>query len=119
MSKGLNKTELTGLLLLAILIVAVTACAFFLKGCDGNGSDQTEYPVQVVDSLTPGSDYYDTTPRKNTSGRSSRKKSGGRKKSAAGKASPGRAGQKGTPVLTDPFADTIPLEWDDPEEFDY
>ena len=123
MKKGLDKTELTGIILLVLLIAAVTGCALLLKDCRGEEPDSPVYPngIEVVDSSSPGQDVKEYTPSGKSTRKSAGKKSGGGKKSAARKSSSSPKSKSAAPKVVeerpDPFLDTIPLEWDDPEEF--
>lgn len=107
MGKGLSKTELTGVILLGILIVAITAVPIMMKNCSGERGNEADIPVMtVVDSA----DY--VHPDTKVAGKRNSGKRGGKRK---------RGGSYGTKVKkertaverTDPFSDTIPMEWDD------
>lgn len=102
MKNRFTKTELTGLILLAVLIVAVTGCALLVKSCDATGGSSTAPPfeIQVVDTVeTPAPTH---SARKTGEKKKSKKR---KKASAAKKSSRGSQAQR-----TDPFADTIPLD---------
>ena len=130
MGKGLNKSELTGLILLALLIAAITVLAVLMKDCGGEERVQPGYPApaEVVQPASADGENcnYEKSSRssgsKGSNGRA-RKSSGGRKSSAAGSKSSGKSSSKSSssvsrvaPERPDPFLDTIPLDWDDWEE---
>ena len=104
MKNPLSKTELTGLLLLAIIVVAITGAAFFIRG---NGPADSAGPAAEAVAESPGaSDSLQTNKKEKSSARkdSSHKKNKSRKKrpsSSAGKAPARRS---------DPFSDTIPRD---------
>lgn len=118
MKRGLNRTELLGIIMLAILIAGITLVALLVKDCSGNNPESPDYPpqIEVVDPSAPSRDFNDYTPRKKSSGRSSHKKTGGRKKSAAGSSSSRSNSAREEQSRMDPFSDTIPLDWDEFEE---
>ena len=119
MKRGLNRTELLGIIMLAILIAGITLVALLVKDCSGNNPESPDYPpqIEVVDPSAPSQDFNDYTPRKkSSSGRSSHKKTGGRKKSAAGSSSSRSSSTRGEQSRIDPFSDTIPLDWEEVEE---
>ena len=114
MGKGLNKTELTGIILLALLIAVVTLCALFVRRCDGAEEEAPEFPnAKVIEAAGSAGEVKDYSPGGGSKGKSTRKKSGGRKKSAAKTSKSVKAHEE--PVFLDPFADTIPVEWDEEE----
>ena len=99
MKNPLGKTELLGLILLAALIVAITGCAFLLKGCQGSVQDDpAEVEIIVLDTVAAPA----STSEKKTSDQKENQKKSRRKKSAAKKS-------KSIPApARDPFSDTIP-----------
>lgn len=96
----LSKTELTGLILLGILVAAITASAILLRDCSGQSSLQQgpEVKIEIVDTVAA------PAPTKETTKKKEKKKRGasGRKKKAPSK--------KKTPTVNpkNPFTDTIP-----------
>lgn len=124
MGKGLNKTELTGIILLVVLIALITGVALTMRTCDGvrQAGETPDAPkVEVTDSSSPGqeADYEEEgSGRKKGKGRKSssgRKKSSGKKSSSGKGHSSGKSSAREEFVREDPFTDTIPLEWDEPE----
>ena len=121
MKSRLSKTELTGLILLALLVIAITGGAILMKGCSEEQGEQQEVPredVRIIgaeDEEEEGGYGYDR-------GKTSRRK-GGRKASGRRSTSKGSASQRGGKTqktksqnsveLYDPFSDTIPMEEDD------
>lgn len=110
MKRGLSKSELTGLFLLAVIVIAITGCAVLIKGCGGEGSTSGE-PV-VIQVVGDGSSSTDED--SDSDGGNSKK---GRKK-GKGRAKKGKSGAKkvkspNSVEFRDPFSDTIPLEEDD------
>lgn len=101
MKKPLGKTELTGLILLALIVVVITGCGLLLTECrSGKGPDPSVEPeIVVLDStvsVVPAEQAVKGKTRKGKKNKASRKK-----KSAAKKAEIQRP---------DPFRDTIPVE---------
>lgn len=117
MKNPLTKTELTGLIFLAVLIAGITACGLILKEC--NRSEETEGPemkIEVIDSTRVEKSWKkenNIAPRKKAA--PSKKKSGmniGKKKTTA-KKKENQQKEKKTPTVErkDPFSDTIPLTY--------
>lgn len=97
MGKGLSKTELTGLILLALIVVAVTGGSLLLKSCQPQVQSSMEN-LEVIDSVKD----------EKSSPASSSKKPGARKKKSRKRKSATPKSPKIIPVRPDPFADTIP-----------
>ena len=127
MGKGLNKTELTGIILLVVLIALITGVALTMRTCEGvrsPGETPNIPKVEVTDSSSVGRDS-DYDEEEEGSGRKKgkgRKSSSGRKKSSGRKSTSGKGSSSGRSSSTkeefvreDPFMDTIPIEWDEPE----
>lgn len=126
MGKGLNKTELTGIILLVVLIALITGVALTMRTCEGvrsPGETPNLPKVEVTDSSSVGRDA-DYDEEEEGSGRKKGKgrKSSGRKKSSVRKSSSGKGSSSGRSSSTkeefvreDPFTDTIPIEWDELE----
>ena len=100
MKKKLTTTEVTGVIMLAVLVAAITSAAFLLKNCSGVQSIQSpEVRVEILDTLA-------TPVNTREAGRDINKKSAKKsKKRKAGKKvkSESRQGK-----VKDPFSDTIP-----------
>lgn len=114
MAKGLGKTELLGVILLVALIVAITGGAVLLKNCSGP-EERPALPVKVdvIDSSVQSSAEESSAGH---SGKST-KKSGGRKR-AASKSSSSSGSFRTSVERPDPFLDTIPLDWDNLEDWE-
>lgn len=115
MGNGLNRTELTGLILLAVIVIVITGSAIWLKGC-GSPSESDPLNGNPEILMVDSSDMEVDGSRQGyqNNGRTGRKKSG-RSRSATRNSS--RSGNgKNTVERSDPFLDTIPLDWDDWEE---
>lgn len=105
MKQSLTRTELTGLILLVILLLGITAAALMMQRCTRESEQLQPSEVMVVDSSElpfdekSGSSSYT---KKHKSG----KKRGGTKKSS---------GKSTAPAVTrvDPFSDTIPMEYEE------
>lgn len=110
MKRGLSKSELTGLFLLAVIVIAITGCAVLIKGCGGEGAESGEpVVIQVVgegsSSMAEDSDGEDGTSkkgRKKGKGRAKKRSSGAKKEKSPNSVE-----------FRDPFSDTIPQEEDD------
>ena len=112
MGKGLTKTELTGIILLGILITVITGSAVLMKNCTGLQQQPALPPrIEVIDSSSNNKEY---TPSGRQPVKKSKKKSGARKKGATGSSSKSNSSPKAGVERPDPFLDTIPTEWDDP-----
>lgn len=112
MGKGLNKTELTGIILLAILVVGITAAAMLMKN---RTVEDSEPPVEtrILDAAVSG----ETTSSENQNLRKGKsKKRGARKNTGAGVSSK-KSKNEEIQYRGDPFTDTIPLDWEDPFNF--
>lgn len=105
MKNSLSRTELTGLILLASLVVGITACALLFKRCENPAaSPPPPANVRIIDSAKADRDSVEAGTRgaSGNTGKKTQKKS--RKKK-----SPAPKSQKVSPVRSDPFSDTIPL----------
>lgn len=100
MKNALSKTELTGLFLLAILVVAITGGAFLLKGCNEAKLPPPDpnLKVESVDTSAPEV--------KEEEGKKKREKKK-KKKGRQSKSSASRSGRETRPAR-DPFSDTVP-----------
>lgn len=94
MGKRLTKSELTGLLILALIIVAILGLAFGLRGRTENESAGPKMEMEILDTLP-------TPVETRTVEEKKPKKKSRAKKSAAKKVS-------GYKEKADPFADTVP-----------
>lgn len=104
MGKRFSRTELTGLILLALVIVAITLVAFFMRACSENPTAPKPQPlnIEVIDSVAHS--------ERNEASAGSKKKAkgrGGKKKTGKGKA--GKAKETPAP-RRNPFGDTIPVD---------
>ena len=110
MKRGLSKSELTGLFLLAVIVIAITGCAVLIKGCGGGGSTSGE-PVVIQVVGEGGSSTAEDSDSEGGSTKKGTKKGKGRAK----KGSTGAPKEKSpnSVEFRDPFSDTIPLEEDD------
>ena len=110
MKKSLNRTELTGLALLVILIIGITAAAVLLKDCKGEPQGVDDVKVVVVDTVM--NETKTTGPQHKKKTQSTRKKSSAGKKEKSRKKKSSSAREKSEKVVVqraDPFSDTIPL----------
>lgn len=109
MKRGLSKSELTGLFLLAVIVIAITGCAVLIKGCEGGGTESGE-PV-VIQVVGEGRSTAEDSDGEGGSTKKGRKKGKGRAK----KGSTGAKKEKSpnSVEFRDPFSDTIPQEEDD------
>lgn len=104
MGKRFSRTELTGLILLALVIVAITLVAFFLRACSENPTSPQPAPLNIeeIDSVAHSErNEASTGIKKKTKGKA------GKKKTAKGKA--GKAKETPAP-RRNPFGDTIPVD---------
>lgn len=102
MKHPLTKTELTGLILLGVLVVAITGIAFLAKDCGGSdGASIQEQGPRAVISVA------DTTamPAKTETVPAKPRKAKQAKKNAKKRAAPA---VKAKAEKKDPFSDTIP-----------
>lgn len=110
MKRRLSKSELTGLFLLAVIVIAITGCAVLIKGCGGEGSASEEpVVIQVVGDGNSSSDE-DSVDEAGTT-KKGKKKGKGRAKTGSTGAKKGKS--PNSVEFRDPFSDTIPLEEDD------
>lgn len=99
MKKGLGKTELTGLILLAILIVGITGCALLLR--------ERSAPKEFHPEPDLKTELLDTLPQNDQA----KKRSGKNQKPKTKKTSKKKGSKKkAAPLRKDPFADTIPVD---------
>lgn len=92
--KGFSKTELTGLILLAILIILILTASFSLRGCSDEASSSAP-PLEIVAVDTAD------VPVPTVEIKQKKKKSKNKKKKTA---------KKGSAPFSrpDPFKDTVP-----------
>lgn len=100
-SKVPGRTELTGLILLAILVVAITACGLLMKQCR-QAPAEPEVKIEVIEETANAPDEaYKEKKRKEAKERGEKKD---RKKTKS------KRTEKKVPVeRKDPFGDTIPV----------
>ena len=120
---GLSRKEVLGFISLALIVLAILGAGFIAKDC--RGGESGEKPVLSQPSVIEGSengdeDYnnYSGAARRRSGGSASR--AGGKRKafrSASRSRGSSRAGTKEKdPIIEyDPFADTIPVDFDDEE----
>lgn len=109
MKNRLGSTEVVGLALLVLVVVAVTACGFLVRGCsDPAGPIGPGPEVTVLDTVTAPA-------RTATKGAKARKaqtdkaSKTSKKRKGSGAAKKKAAKKRLTPARQDPFADTVPL----------
>lgn len=133
MKKGLNRAELTGLLLLVVLIAVITVLAVVMKDCGGESGSMlpSGADVDVVQPVNGSSEEDGVTGEGRVSRNPNYSPSTGRnnKKTGAGKKSGTRSSNRSsssskssgagkTVERPDPFLDTVPLEWNDWDDWE-
>lgn len=138
MKNSLSKTELTGVIVLAVIIGLIIASSLLLKTCDGQ--QQEEPRVKLIDTVTAESDdlsgdiieaeqtegvkYSPGKRSTRTGGRRSHRHNSKVSSSESIKKERHTASRKSDDInwdTRDPFADTIPVDYDfeDTEESDH
>lgn len=105
MKSPLNRTELTGLFLLAAIVVGITMCAVLMRGCGSSGNPEPKFEVIALDTVPVPVSTVSLDKPDVKEGRTSRKK--GETKTRAGKSKTATP-KKGAFRRSDPFSDTIP-----------
>lgn len=100
MKKPLGKTEITGLILLALLIAAITGCALLVKDCRGIQENSPEHEIVVLDTLPLPAETQAVKKSSRKSAKKPKKTKKKNRKKTASKKAPART--------VDPFGDTIP-----------
>lgn len=101
-----SKTEVFGLIFLALLIAAITVSAVLMKGCEGLNREGEPMVILKVDSSNLSGDSDETPARKKKKTKRGRKGASSNKRSNSGK---NKKSQNPT-EFRDPFSDTIPIE---------
>ena len=107
MKNPLGRSELIGLLLLAIIVVGISLCAIFTRGCSAESSVQQDpqFMVTVLDTLPA------PVNTESAAGKSPKKaEKATKKKSSKSAKSRKKKSSESSPAFrrTDPFSDTIP-----------
>lgn len=106
MKKGLNKTEVTGLMLLVVLIVVITGSGILLKNCRRSSDPKPSegLQVEIIDSVkeaAPSPEEKFTDRKNKESKKEAKKKNSSRSRKKA-------ARTKAVKERKNPFTDTIP-----------
>lgn len=105
MKSPLNRTELTGLFLLAAIVVGITACAVLMRGCGSSGNPEPKFEVIALDTVPV------PVNTESAAGKSPEKaEKATKKKSSKSAKSRKKKSSVSSPAFrrSDPFSDTIP-----------